>query len=237
MGGAVSAVSSAVSSTVNAAKNVVTSVPQAAIDIAKGKNVGEAIGNAVTKQAAAIGAPVNSLAHSTGFDRIVQKVPGIGGPIGTYMQTSNEINNGGSDVSRSTATQFWRSGIETGAIAYGGYAVGTGAVSGGTALTTVAATKAIASGNVAGAAGLVSGDLAGMGPDLGPLTDAFNSGKDYWSLLDSAKTANLGPYPSSSFDDPSSYGLAKSTTPYDPTLVVLGIGGAAAYFLFRRKFI
>jgi hypothetical protein len=237
MGGAVSAVSSAVSSVGNAVANTVTAPVNVVKDVVQGKNIAESIGSNATKVMAGANAGFNSLVHSTGADRVISKVPGVGSVVSTYVQSADEINNGGR-VTRSQALNYYRSGGETLGLAAGGYAVGSGAISTSTAFTGVTAAKAVTSGNYVGALTAVGGDaLGGMGPDLGPLTDAWNQSKDYWSLLDSAKPANLGPYPSSSFDfaDSTANGLAPASTAFNPTLIVLGVGAVGAYFLLRRK--
>lgn len=236
MGGAVSVVTHAVATTANAAVNAVKAPVVAATDIASGKNVGDSLGKMATVQASALSAPLSSVMVSTGLDRGVSRIPIVGGPVSTYASTSNEINTGSGNVSRGEGLNFWRSGGEIAAMAYGGAAVAGGSISAATALSGAGAAGSLARGNVAGAIG----DLGGLSPDMSGLLDQLDTfkgiGNDFKPVGTNPSPANLGPYPN--FEDPSSYGLAKTGSPasslQNQLMVIAGLG-AAIYF--GRRFI
>jgi hypothetical protein len=233
MGGAVSAVTNVAKGAVSA----VTAPVQAVVNIAQGKNVADSIGQATVKAVSGAVAGPAELAKGAlnATAPVTDMLPG-GSTVRQFANTSSKINATGY-ASRSEGWTFARDGAIIGGAAVAAPAV-VGALGTSGTITAAGVGSQALNGrapNIGQVASLAGGSFD-WAPDLGPLTDAYNSSKDYWSLLGSEKPANLGPYPSNSFDfaDSSATGL-KTASAYDPTLVILGVGAVGAYFLLRRK--
>lgn len=239
MGGAVSAVTNVAKGAVSA----VTAPVNIVKDVVQGKNVADSIAqNTVRAVSGGLAGPAELTKGVLNVTApVTDMLPG-GSTVRQFANTSSKINATGY-ATRSEGWTFARDGAIIGGAAIAAPAV-IGALGTSGSITAAGVGGQVLNGRAPNLSQVTTlaggvGDFGGGFnlPDLSSFTDSFNQAKDYWSLLDSQKPANLGPYPSNSFDfaDTSATGLAPSSTAYNPAVVILGLGAVGAYFLLRRK--